>query len=210
MAYCVFRYRHRAGVQAHYEPENKRLESGLGIVTAIGVAAMLAPGLFVWYQFVTVPADASEFEVVGQQWQWAFRIPGKSGRLGASDAQYISADNPLGLNPNDPNNQDNIIVIGDDLHLPIGRPAKMLLRSIDVVHDFWVPEFRAKMDLMPGLVTRFWFTPTHAGSYEILCAGFCGLGHPQMRANVVIDNDANYQAWLQKQQTFAQLTAAKK
>ena len=209
MAYCVFRFHHRDGRRAAYEPENKKLESWLGIVTAFGVAAMLAPGLFVWYQFVTVPEGAAEFEVVGQQWQWSFRLPGKGGRLGLSDPQYVSPDNPLGLNPNDPNGQDNVVIIGDDLHLPIGKPVKLLLRSIDVVHDFWVPQFRAKMDLMPGLVTHFWFTPTRTGTFEILCAGFCGIGHSQMRGNVVVENESDYQAWLEKQQTFAQLTAKK-
>jgi cytochrome c oxidase subunit 2 len=210
MAYCIFRFRHREGRRADYDPENKKLESWLGIVTAVGVVAMLAPGLFVWDEFVTVPKGAAELEVVGQQWQWSFRLPGKDGRLGMSDPRYVSADNPLGLNPSDPNAQDNVIIVGDDLHLPVGRPIKLLLRSIDVVHDFWVPEFRAKMDLMPGLVTRFWFTPTRTGTFEILCAGFCGIGHPQMRGSVVVDKEDDYQAWLQKQQTFAQLMATKK
>ena len=85
MAYCVFRFRHREGSRAAYEPESKKLESWLAIVTAVGVAAMLTPGLFVWNQFVTVPQGASQVEVVGQQWQWSFRLPGKSGRLGSSD-----------------------------------------------------------------------------------------------------------------------------
>ena len=77
-AYCVFRFRHREGGQAAYEPESKRLEWGLAIVTAIGVAAMLTLGLFVWSQFVSMPQGAPEVEVVGQQWQWSFRLPGKS------------------------------------------------------------------------------------------------------------------------------------
>ncbi len=207
MAYCVFRFRHQAGRKAMYEPENKRLEWWLAILTAVGVAAMLTPGLFVWSRFVTVPRDATEFEVVAQQWQWMFRLPGKSGQLGTSAARYVSTDNPLGLNPDDPRNQDNIVVIGDDLHLPVGKTVRVALRSIDVVHDFYVPEFRAKMDLMPGLVTGFWFTPTRTGTFEILCAGFCGVGHPQMRGNVVVESENDYQAWLRKQQTFAQLTA---
>src|ERR1700680_450364 len=74
MAYCVFRFHHKEGRQAAYEPENKKLEWWLAIGTAIGVAAMLAPGLFVWHQFVTVPADATEIEVMGQQWQWSYRL----------------------------------------------------------------------------------------------------------------------------------------
>jgi cytochrome c oxidase subunit 2 len=210
MAYCIFRFRHKEGSQAGYRPENNRLEWGLAIVTGIGVVAMLTPGLFVWSQFVTAPPDSSEIEVVGQQWSWGFRLPGKNGRLGASDAKYVSSDNPLGLNPDDPNGKDNVVIVGDDLHLPIGKPVRVWLRSVDVVHDFYVPEFRAKMDLMPGMVTRFWFTPTKTGTFEILCAGFCGVGHPQMCGNVVVDTENDYRAWLQKQHTFAQLSTPAK
>src|SRR6478672_9182590 len=102
MAYCTYRFRHRPGLVAIYEPENARLERWLAIGTAVGVAAMLAPGLFVWSQFVNVTAEATEVEIVGQQWQWAFRLPGAVGKLGASDSQYVTADNPLGLSPSDP------------------------------------------------------------------------------------------------------------
>jgi cytochrome c oxidase subunit 2 len=207
MGYCVFRFRHREGARAAYEPENKRLETWLTVVTAIGVAAMLAPGLFVWHQFVTVPAGANEFEVVGQQWQWSFRLPGKDGKLGTSDVRNIDDKNPLGLNPKDPHGQDDVVVQGDDLHLPLNKPVKVLLRSIDVLHDFYVPEFRAKMDMVPGMVTYYWFTPTRAGTFEILCAELCGLGHAQMRGKVIVEEEGAYQAWLEKQPTFAELSA---
>lgn len=207
MAYCIWRFRHREGRRAAYEPESPRLEWWLTVVTAVGVAAMLAPGLFVWQHFVTVPDGASEFEVVGQQWQWSFRLPGKDGRLGAVSIDNVSADNPLGLNPDDPNGQDDVVIEGDDLHLPIGKPLKVLLRSIDVVHDFYVPEFRAKMDIVPGMVTYFWFTPTRAGTYDVLCFELCGVGHVNMRGMVVVEEDSAYQAWLREQRTFAQLSA---
>lgn len=205
-AYCVFRFRHQEG-RVLYEPENKKLEWWLTIVTGVGVAAMLAPGLFVWNQFVTVPADATEFEVVGQQWQWSFRLPGKDGRLGTSDIRNVSSDNPLGLNPNDPNNNDDVVIVGDDLHLVVGKPVKALLRSIDVLHDFYVPQFRAKMDMVPGMVTYFWFVPTRTGTFEALCFELCGIGHPNMRGKVVVETESDYQTWLQKQKTFAQLSA---
>lgn len=207
MAYCVYRFRHRPGRRAAYEPENRKLEWWLTIVTGVGVAAMLAPGLFVWQRFITVPAEATEVEVVGQQWQWAFRLPGEDGRLGTSDVRNISSENPLGLNPNDPDGQDDVVIQAGDLHLPIGKPVKMLLRSTDVLHDFYVPEFRAKMDMSPGMVTYFWFTPTRTGSFQILCAELCGVGHYMMRGRVVIDEGGEYLAWLQEQQTFAQLAA---
>jgi len=210
MAYCVFRFRHQEGRRAAYEPENKRMEWWLAIGTAVGVAAMLTPGLFVWSQFVTVPKGASEVEVVGQQWQWTFRLPGQDGRLGTSDTRNVSSDNPLGLNRSDPNGQDDVVIEGGELHLPLGKPVKVLLRSIDVVHDFYVPEFRAKMDLMPGLVTYFWITPIRTGTFEILCAGFCGVGHPQMRGSVVVEEESDYQTWLQKQPTFAQISDPRK
>src|SRR3546814_17540090 len=69
------------------------------------------------------------------------------------------ADNPLGISPGDPHGQDDVVVESGSLHLPIGRPVKMLLRSVDVLHAFYVPEFRAKMELIQGLVTYVWLTP---------------------------------------------------
>ena len=73
LAYCIWKFRHREGHKASYEPENTKLEGGLSIFTTIGVVAMLAPGLFVWATFVTPPDNALEYEVLGQQWQWQFR-----------------------------------------------------------------------------------------------------------------------------------------
>lgn len=207
MAYCVWRFRHREGSRAAYEPESRRLESWLTVVTALGVAAMLVPGLFVWSRFVTVPPDASEIEVVGQQWQWNFRLPGQDGKLGRADTRLVSSDNPLGLVPGDPAGQDDVIVEAADLHLPVGRPVRVLLRSIDVLHDFFVPEFRAKMDMVPGSVTYFWFTPTRTGTFQVLCAELCGQGHAFMRSTVMVDTQEDYLAWLGEQQTFAQLSA---
>jgi cytochrome c oxidase subunit 2 len=207
MAYCVFRYRHREGRRAAYEPENKKLEWWLTIGTTVGVAGMLAPGLFVWDRFVSVPEDAAEVEVMGQQWQWSFRFPGEDGVLGTSDSRDISPENPFGLNPDDPNGQDDVLIQGDDLHLPLDRPLKVLLRSIDVLHDFYVPEFRAKMDMVPGTVTYFWLIPTRTGTFEVLCFELCGEGHYGMRAYVVVEEESAHQAWLQEQSTFAELLA---
>ena len=210
MAYCVWRFRHGSPEQPHYEPENKKLEWALTVATAVGVAAMLAPGLFVWHQFVTVPDDATDLEVVGRQWSWSYRLPGKDGRLGTSDVRLITPENPLGLNPNDPSSKDDVVVETGDLHLQIGKPVKILLRSVDVLHNFYVPEFRGKMDLVPGSVTYFWMTPTRTGTFDILCAELCGVGHPQMRGAVVVAEEAPYQSWLNEQKTFAQLSGQPK
>jgi cytochrome c oxidase subunit 2 len=210
LAYCLYRFRHREGRRAHYEPENRKLEMWLTVGTAVGVAAMLAPGLVVWANFVTVPHAASEVEVVGQQWQWSFRLPGVDEKLGRSGTELVSADSPLGISPHDPYGQDDVVVEAGELHLPVGKPVKVLLRSIDVLHDFYVPEFRAKMDMIPGAVTYFWFTPTRTGTFEILCAELCGVGHAFMRGVVVIDTEAGYQAWLEQQSTFAAMQAPAK
>lgn len=207
MAYCLFRFRHQKGTRAAYEPENKKLELWLTAVTTVGVAALLAPGLFVWNQFVTVPKEADVIEIMGQQWQWNFRLPGKDGVLGTSDTRNVSPENPFGLNPNDPNGQDDVLIAAQDLHLPLNRPVKVLLRSIDTIHDFYVPQFRAKMDIVPGMVTYFWFTPTRTGTFESICAELCGTGHYTMRGVVVVDEESAYQAWLQQQSTFKQSLA---
>ncbi|MBD0316739.1 MAG: cytochrome c oxidase subunit II [Nitrospiraceae bacterium] len=206
MAYCVYRFRHGGPERPHYEPENKRLEWTLTVATAIGVAAMLAPGLFVWHQFVTVPDEATDVEIVARQWSWSFRLPGKDGRLGTSDVRNISDENPLGLNPRDPLGQDDVVIETGDLHLQIDKPVKILLRSTDVLHNFYVPEFRGKMDMVPGSVTYFWLTPTRTGTFDILCAELCGVGHPQMRGAVVVADEAAYQTWLGEQRTFAELS----
>lgn len=208
MAWALVRYRHRAGNTAHYEPENTTLEKRLTLWTGIGIAGMLAPGLIAWNQYVTVPKEAAIVEATGQQWQWGFRFPGADGVLGTSNIAHVTPENAFGINPRDPYGQDDILVESPELHLPVGKPVKVLLRSKDVLHDFYVPHFRAKMDLVPGIVTYFWMTPTRTGTFEILCAELCGVGHHQMRGTVVVDSERDFQTWLGQQQSYAQIAAA--
>lgn len=207
MAWVILKYRHRKGQAAHYEPENKKLEIWLTAITTVGVAAMLAPGLFVWAKFVTVPEDAAEVEVVGQQWHWSYRFPGQDGVLGKTDMALISVDNPFGMDPEDPAGQDDRLVMDSSVHLPLDRPVKLLLRSKDVLHDFAVAEFRVKMDLVPGMVTYMWLTPTRAGTFDVLCEELCGIAHHTMRGNVVVETEEQFNAWLQEQPTFAEREA---
>ena len=208
VVYTVWRYRHRAGQRAAYEPESKRLERWLIGITTVGIVGLLAPGLAVYADYVRPPNNALLLEVVGQQWQWRFRLAGASGKLGGSDARFVSAANPLGLDPADPAGQDNIVVLGNEVHLPLGRPVKVLARSHDVLHDFFVPPFRARMNIVPGQVSSFWFTPTQPGRYESLCAQLCGVGHPNMRGFVVVEDEAAFQAWMKQQPRFATTQAA--
>ena len=207
MAYCIWRYRYRKDRRAEYEPENKKLEWRLTWLTSLGVAALLAPGLLVWNQFVTVPKNAFNVEVVAYQWGWNYRLPGEDGILGKTDAKLVNAENPYGLILNDSNGRDDIIVQDADLHLQIDQPVKINLRSLDVIHNFYVPQFRAKMDTLPGIVSYYWFTPTKTGKYEILCAEFCGTGHYGMRGIVLVDDKKDYNNWLAQQITFKQFLA---
>jgi cytochrome c oxidase subunit 2 len=204
MAYCVWKFRAKEGHKAVYEPENHKLEAGLSIFTTIGVIAMLAPGLFVWASFVTPPENAAEYEVLGQQWQWQFRYPGADGVLGTADTEFVSETNPFGINPDDPNGRDDVVVNDPDMHLPVNQPVKALLRSNDVLHNYTVAQFRVKMDLMPGLTSYLWFDPTEVGTYDILCEELCGIGHFIMRGSVTVDTQEDFDAWIAEQPTFAE------
>jgi len=161
----------------------------------------------VWAKFVNVPEEASVVEVVGRQWYWSYRFPGKDGVMGTVNARHVSDKNPFGMNPDDPNGQDDVLISSPEVHLPIGRPVKALLRSIDVVHNFAVPQFRAKMDLVPGMVTYFWITPTRSGKFDLLCNELCGVAHYAMRGKVVVEEERAFQAWLSGHPTFAQTSA---
>lgn len=207
MAYAVYRFRYDKNRRSDYEPENHKLELWLTGITSVGVAAMLAPGLFVWADFVTVPEDAHEVEVVAQQWHWSYRFPGKDGKFGAVESRYVSDDNHFGMEEADPYGQDDILVFDPTLHIPIDKPVKTLLRSKDVLHDFAVAQFRVKMDMVPGLVSYLWFTPTKLGQFEVLCEELCGVGHHTMRGMVVVDEQEDFDAWLDSQPTYAEVLA---
>jgi cytochrome c oxidase subunit 2 len=209
LAYCVYRFRYQKGQRSHYEPENKKLELWLTAITSLGVILMLAPGLSVWAKFVDVPEDAKQVEVLGQQWQWGFRFPGEDGELGKVDALFISQTNPFGLDPNDVKGQDDVIVNDNEVHLPINQNYKALLRSKDVLHNFAIPQFRVKMDLVPGIVTYLWFEATKLGRFDILCMELCGIAHHTMRGQMVIDSEEGFRQWLNQQPTFRETQEGK-
>ena len=207
MAVAVMRYRHKPGRRAHYQPESKKLEGWLVLITSLGIVGMLAPGLVVYDDFVRVPKTAHVFEVLAQQWQWAFRFPGADGQLGRTEIQFVDAVNPFGLDRDDPAGQDDVLVKSNEVRLPLGQPVKVLLRSKDVLHNFYIPQIRSKMDMVPGMVSYFWFTPTQLGEFEILCAEYCGLGHYNMRGHLQVETPEAFSRWLSSQPTFAQTLA---
>jgi cytochrome c oxidase subunit 2 len=207
LIWVVIKYRHREGLKAHYEPESKRLEWWLIVVTTVGVVAILAPGLWVWAKVIEVPEDAKVVEVVGQQWHWSFRFPGEDGELGQTDVAMMSVDNPFGMKPDDPAGQDDVLIADGTVHLPINQPYKFVLRSKDVLHNFTVPQFRVKMDLVPGMTPYAWLTPTRTGRFEILCEELCGIAHHTMRGAVVVEEEPAFREWLASYPTFAETEA---
>ena len=155
-----------------------------------------------------MPDDAVDIEVMAQQWFWNYRLPGNDGILGTTDIRNITDENPFGINLDDLNGYDDVLIQADDLHILNNQPVKINLRSIDVLHDFYVPQFRAKMDMVPGVVTYYWFTPIKTGNFEILCAEYCGTGHYAMRGRVLVDEETDYQQWLNEQMTFKEMLAS--
>ena len=210
MAYCTWRYRYQKDRKAEYKPEDKKLEKILTWATTLGVAALLAPGLIIWNQYVNVPKNAIEIDVMAWQWGWQYRLPGEDGKLGTTKVVNINDDNPFGINLDDPYGNDDVLIQSDKLNLKNNRPVKILLRSVDVLHNWYVPQFRAKMDAVPGVVTYYWFEPNKVGEYEVLCAEYCGVGHYGMRGRVEVQDEQNYEKWLDDQETFETFVAKQK
>ena len=127
-------------------------------------------------------------EVVAQQFAWNFRFPGEDGIFGRTEPKLVDAAelNFIGIDKRDPAAEDDIVMPQSLLILPEGREVRIRLRSMDVIHSFFVASFRVKRDAMPGLATEFTFTPTAAGTFELACAEHCGLGHYRMRGVVEV------------------------
>ncbi|TBH20462.1 cytochrome-c oxidase [Thermus thermamylovorans] len=201
LAYCIHRY-HKG--PAEYIPEEPTLERRLIWITTLGIVVLLAPGLYFYAHLIRPPKEAHTVEVLSQQWLWNYRYPGPDGKLGRAEVRNASPANPFGLDLEDPAARDDIVVIGGPLRLPLGEPVLLLLRANDVLHSFYVPEFRVKMDAVPGMVTRIWFTPTEAGEFQVICAEFCGIGHARMLGQVLVLPPEEFRAWLHTQPGVAQ------
>ena len=144
------------------------------------------------------------------QWGWQYRLPGEDGKLGTTKVVNINDNNPFGINLDDPFGNDDVMIQSDVINLENNRPVKILLRSVDVLHNWYVPQFRAKMDAVPGIVTYYWFEPNKTGEFEVLCAEYCGVGHYAMRGGVEVQDKQDYDNWLQQQETFSDLIAKQK
>src|ERR1700758_2097094 len=148
--------------------------------------AATAQGLWARNRYAGPSLEAMQVEVVGEQFQWYFRYPGADAVFGVTRPQLVnaSAGNPLGLDPRDPHGADD--VVSSVLVLPAGREVDLQLRSLDVIHGFFIPGMRLKENTVPGLVLHVHFTPALPGTYPILCSQVCGLGHQRMQARLMV------------------------
>jgi cytochrome c oxidase subunit 2 len=162
--------------------------------------AITAQHLWALDRFEGASPEAMQVEVVGQQFQWYFRYPGADARFGLTQPQLVNAaaGNPLGLDPADPAAKDDLV--SSVLVLPAGREVDLRIRSLDVIHGFFIPAMRLKQNAVPGLVLHIHFTPIAAGTYPILCTQVCGLGHQRMQAQLRVLSAANYRQWLEQRE----------
>lgn len=174
----LFRYRHREGRRAHYTHGNNRLEVIWTILPAIICVVLALLSRRTWADIKQrMPEGALTVEVTAEQFAWNIRYPGPDGKLG-------TPDDVLSLN---------------QMHVPVGRPVVVALRSKDVIHSFFLPEFRVKQDAVPGMTTRIWFDAMRTGNWEIACAELCGLGHYRMKGFLTVDTPEDFEKWLTAQ-----------
>jgi len=208
-----YKYQHSEKRRALYFPENNKLEILWTTVPAVVLTFLVLYGLIVWNK-ITAPApeDAEVIEIMGFQFAWKVRYPGKDNQLGDYDFRLIDAENLFGMDFKDKRSLDDFSP--RELHLPKGRPVELKIRARDVLHSVFAPHFRLKMDAVPGMQTRFTFVPTKSTAemreetgnpdfnYEIACAEICGKGHFSMRLMVVVDEPEDYEKWKAEQEPW--------
>lgn len=209
----AFKYQEKEGRKAFYFPHSNKLEVIWTVIPAIVLTILVAFGIRHWLRITSeAPKDAMVVEVIGKQFNWMIRYPGKDGQLGRRNFKNINeSNNPLGQDWADHLNQDDFI--SSELHVVVGKNVKLIIGSRDVVHDVGLPHFRLKMDAVPGIPTTLWFTPKYTTAemkkrtgnpdfvYELACDQMCGKGHYSMKANIVVETQAEYDAWMASQVT---------
>ena len=176
----VIRYRGRPGRKALYTHGSTRAEV---IWTAIPAVTMVALGLISNHYWVlikdrkSVPPNAYRLGVHAKQFEWQVTYPGADEKLGTSDD----------------------FTVRNQLHVIVNQPTAVELTSEDVIHSFFVPEWRLKQDAVPGMHIIAWFEATKTGEFELGCAELCGLGHYRMRAIVTVHTQEDYDRWAAQQ-----------
>lgn len=167
------------GVPVHHAP---KLEVWWTVLPTLLLLVLIALSIVVWKQLqFPTGAAALTMEVVGHQFNWEFRYPGLS--TGLFSPKY-------------------------EMHLPAGKQVKILVSSADVIHQFWVPEFRQKISAVPGMVTDLNMTPSVPGTYDLTCSEYCGANHSTMQAKLVVESPDAFEKWLADRKAEAAKAAA--
>ncbi len=214
----AYRYQYKEGNKAYFYPENHKLEVIWTVIPAIVMSILVFFGWTEWSAITKAEPENSEVvEVMAQQFSWQVRYPGPDGELGSHNFKLIDPTNTFGLDFSDKSSLDDFTP--PELHLPKGQPVLLKIRARDVLHSVFLPHFRVKMDAVPGMPTKFWFTPTKTTkemreelgnanfNYELACAEICGRGHFAMRFVVVVEEPEEYEAWKKAQKPFAEMNA---
>ncbi len=211
LGYAVWRFGRARPGPASYNKGNDRWEVLWTTATTVLFVGLTLMGYTVWAEARFIDARSEEpaadrvvVEVTGQQFVWNMRYPGRDGKFGPLDNKLIddTLGNPVGVDRSDPAGKDDIIV--PRMAVPVNREVELILRSKDVLHNFFVPELRIKLDTVPGLLGKLRFKPEKTGTYEIACSELCGLGHYKMRSFLDVMEPADYEKWLEEQYSFLQ------
>ena len=210
-----YKYQYKEGRKAAFYPENHKLELIWTAVPGVVMAGLVISGWMAWSD-ITAPAPekAHVVEIMGYQFAWDVRYPGKDNVLGDYDYRLINASNSHGVDFTDKNSIDDFP--SPKVVIPKGEPVLFKIRARDVLHSVFAPHMRLKMDAVPGMPTRFWFVPTKTTAemraelkdpefeYEIACTEICGRGHFSMKKVIEVVEPAEYQKWLAEQKSFLQ------
>jgi cytochrome c oxidase subunit 2 len=173
----VFLYRHREGRRATYTHGNTTLEIAWTIAPAVLLVILALVSRQVWADIKQhVPPSDVFVQVTAKQFNWEIAYPGRDGRIGTEDD--VTMDNTV--------------------HVPVGKTVRLMLKSRDVIHSFFIPHLRFKQDTVPGHDIPAWFRATKPGKYEVPCAELCGFGHSGMRGWLHVHTPEEYEAWVRE------------
>jgi len=212
----AFKYRATPHRKAYFYPHNNAIEKIWTIVPAVVLTILVLFGFFTWRGITNIPAEAQknalQIEVIGEQFSWTVRYPGRDGQVGERNYRLTTPLNGLGIDFNDKHAWDD--QLGSEIVLPVNKPVRVQISSKDILHSFYIPDFRVQMNAVPGMKTYFQFTPTitteemrdRLGDYNydfvMLCAKICGGGHWNMQKKVRVVTEEEYQAWVNEQPYF--------
>jgi cytochrome c oxidase subunit 2 len=204
--FVLVRFRQKKHPRADYHGVKSAISTHLEFsVVLIDAVLLVCFAIPLWAKRVNdfpTSKDAVLVHAVGQQFNWNFHLPGPDGVFGKRDPDLVTNNNPLGLDSNDPAARDDIVAVGE-LHVPVNRSVIIELSSKDVIHNFALVSMRIAQDAIPGSLIPMWFKPIKTGTYEVICGQLCGLGHYGMKGTLVVDEPAEYQAWLKERAELA-------